>query len=37
MLVVGVLAFDLVRSMWGYNEPNVFNQTILQSLGGLLY
>ena len=37
MLVVGVLAFDLVRSMWGYNEPNVFNQTILQSLGGMLY
>ena len=25
MLLVGVLAFDLVRSMWGYNEPNVFS------------
>ena len=37
MLLVGVLAFDLVRSMWGYNEPNVFSQTILQTVGSSLY
>ena len=37
MLLVGVLAFDLVRSMWGYNEPNVFSQTILDTVGSSLY
>ena len=37
LLFVGVLAFDLVRSMWGLNEPNVFSQTILDSIGKSLY
>ena len=37
MLLVGVLAFDLVRSMWGYNVPNVFSETILNTIGSSLY
>ncbi|MEM9701984.1 MAG: helix-turn-helix domain-containing protein [Planctomycetota bacterium] len=37
LLVVGVLSFDLVRSMWGVNEPSTFSQTILDSIGSSLY
>ena len=37
LLFVGVLAFDLVRSMWGVNEPSVFSRTILDSIGSSLY
>jgi len=37
LLLVGVLSFDLVRSMWGVNEPTVFGQTILDTIGKSLY
>ena len=37
LLLVGVLSFDLVRSMWGVNEPTVFSNTILESIGSSLY
>ena len=37
LLFVGVLAFDLVRSSWGVNEPTVFSETILDMIGSSVY
>ena len=37
LLFVGVLAFDLVRSSWGVNEPTVFSETILDMIGSSIY
>ncbi len=37
LLFVGVLSFDLIRSMWGLNEPSAVSQTILETIGTSLY
>ncbi|QDT64530.1 helix-turn-helix domain-containing protein [Calycomorphotria hydatis] len=35
LAVCGMLMFDLLRSMWGYQEPNVFSSTLLDTFKGL--
>lgn len=35
MLLVGIVMFDLVRSMWMWNEPSPLASGLLSALGGL--